>query len=558
MLGSPKKMTKNEMVHVKQEEDGHYTVNTQEIPDTFTFTEEQLRADRRIKNGENLLLMGPGGTGKTFVVMQNDNGKTLYIAPTGMAALNLNPEKAMTIHSTLKCGEKSLNAWNWEKVKKFILKKKKAIKEFFDCYDRIVIDEGSMIISGLFNTLVFTIQSVYKDDSSVLFHNKQVIFLMDALQLPCVKNSESNYLDLNHQESRELDESDRIINNTYFKNLFNKERDNIINFKINNRCTDKKWCRVLECCRENFKNCSEQEKRSILKFINSKRISSSQCFEIEKDRDEHDNLFDAMDSFSGSSTSSPTQKSYAKMYKENTKTSLLKYKVHKINIDEINDLKKKGNYVEKIERQVMVSLDNFLNDKFIKGPKAEKVKLYYNAVNYMDDLGGYYSHKYYDEDNGHNIIETELELPIGARVMLRTNNVHPRLKNGSLGEVVSINHDHKGVVVSISVKFEKVDEVVDVPLATFKHPDLSMLTINAFPLIPAWAITIHKLQGQTIDAPLFIDYNNFRVENKYHLLYTAISRCKRHQDVYIISDRKITTDFFPVDPVMYDWYIENK
>jgi len=265
-----------------------------------------------------------------------------------------------------------------------------------------------------------------------------------------------------------------------------------------------------------------------------------------------------MDSFSDPSTSSPAQKSYAKMYKENTKTSLLKYKVHKINIDEINDLKKKGNHVEKIERQVMVSLDNFLNDKYIKGPKAEKVKLYYNAVNYMDDLGGYYSHKYYDEDEGHNIIETELELPIGARVMLRTNNVHQKLKNGSLGEVVSINHDDENVVVSISVKFDKLVDVVNVPLATFKHPDLSMLTIKAFPLIPAWAITIHKLQGQTIDAPLFIDYNNFRVENKYHLLYTAISRCKRREDVYIISDRKITADFFPVDPVMYAWYIEHK
>ena len=45
-----------------------------------------------------------------------------------MAALNMNPEKAMTIHSTLKCGEKSLNAWNWEKVKKFILRKRRQSK----------------------------------------------------------------------------------------------------------------------------------------------------------------------------------------------------------------------------------------------------------------------------------------------------------------------------------------------------------------------------------------------------------------------------------------------
>ena len=79
------------------------------------------------------------------------------------------------------------------------------------------------------------------------------------------------------------------------------------------------------------------------------------------------------------------------MYKQNTKTSLLKDKVHKINMNEISELKRKGNYVEKIERQVMISLDDFLKDKFIKGPKPEKIKLYYNAINYMDDLGGYYS-----------------------------------------------------------------------------------------------------------------------------------------------------------------------
>ena len=67
---------------------------------------------------------------KTFVVNQNDDGKTLYIAPTGMAALNMESEKAMTtIHSTLKCGEKVPQCLELGKVKKFILRKK-AIKIF--------------------------------------------------------------------------------------------------------------------------------------------------------------------------------------------------------------------------------------------------------------------------------------------------------------------------------------------------------------------------------------------------------------------------------------------
>ena len=176
----------------------------------------------------------------------------------------------------------------------------------------------------------------------------------------------------------------------------------------------------------------------------------------------------------------------------------------------------------------------------------------------MDDLGGYYSYKHFDESIGKNVIDTKFDLVEGARVMLRTNTIHKMLKNGSLGEVVKININ-EGVVDSVSVKFEKLNEVVDVRKISFKHPDLSVLTIDAFPLIPAWAITIHKLQGQTIDSPLFIDYNNIPwMEKQHHLLYTAVSRCKKHDDVYIISDRKITEDFFPVDPIMYAWYIEYK
>ena len=92
-----------------------------------------------------------------------------------------------------------------------------------------------------------------------------------------------------------------------------------------------------------------------------------------------------------------------------------------------------------------------------------------------------------------------------------------------------------------------------------EHPDISEIKIKAFPLIPAFAITIHKLQGQTINSPLFIDYNDIPYkEEKYHLLYTAIGRCRKKEDVYIISDKELTEKHFPVDPIMYKWYLENR
>ena len=146
----------------------------------------------------------------------------------------------------------------------------------------------------------------------------------------------------------------------------------------------------------------------------------------------------------------------------------------------------------------------------------------------------------------------------GERVMLRTNQLDTRLKNGSLGEIVTIDTDHNDIT-GIDVYFEDIKEIINVKHIIFKHPEFSEIQIAAFPLIPAFAITIHKLQGQTIKSPLFINYSDIPwKERQYHLLYTAISRCKKKSDVYIISERNITEDYFPVDPTMYGWYLQHK
>ena len=141
------------------------------------FNEEQKRAYERIKRKENVLIFGQGGSGKSYLIDNIKNDKMLCLAPTGMAAINMN-EAAQTIHSILKIGPKSLQAWNWTKVKDTIEKKKNLLKEFLDKYECIVFDEGSMIISGLFDTLVNTFWMVYDTDSSILFGNKQIIFMI--------------------------------------------------------------------------------------------------------------------------------------------------------------------------------------------------------------------------------------------------------------------------------------------------------------------------------------------------------------------------------------------
>ena len=126
-------------------------------------------------------------------------------------------------------------------------------------------------------------------------------------------------------------------------------------------------------------------------------------------------------------------------------------------------------------------------------------------------------------------------------------------------KIVTIDTDHNDDITGIDVYFEDIKEIINVKHIIFKHPEFSEIQIAAFPLIPAFAITIHKLQGQTIKSPLFINYSDIPwKERQYHLLYTAISRCKKKSDVYIISERNITEDYFPVDPTMYGWYLQHK
>jgi hypothetical protein len=515
-----------------------------------SFNEDQKKASEKIKGGENVLIFGSGGSGKSYLINSIKDDKTLCLAPTGMAAINMNKD-AQTIHSIFKIGPKSLKAWNWIAVKDPIEKNKVMIKEVLDKYERIVFDEGSMIISGLFDTIVNTFHLVYNTDATKPFAGKQIIFMLDPLQLPCVKNSIHPYLDLNNLNytSKELGRTDYIINNPTFKSLFNKELGNIIEFKGNERCKDNQWCSVLSACRVGFKGYSKQKTSQLLNILNSRRIGALDCCEeCDENYNVMDDVFDMIETIS----SGNDKHEIAKKYKENTKTTLKKNTVQKINNERIQQLEDKGEKKYVISRKEKNTKRQFVKDK--KNIFPNPGSLYDHAINFMDDLGGYYSLK---EDTG---FQLDMSIIKGERVMLRSNGVHPNLRNGSLGIIEEIIPNDLEEVSKIMVRFDDLpNNIIPVQEIIFEHPDISEIKINAFPLIPAFAITIHKLQGQTINSPLFIDYNDIPYKEKmYHLLYTAIGRCRKKGDVYIISDTELTAGHFPVDPIMYQWYVDHR
>ncbi len=126
--------------------------------------------------------------------------------------------------------------------------------------------------------------------------------------------------------------------------------------------------------------------------------------------------------------------------------------------------------------------------------------------------------------------KVELQIKVGAQIMMLNNDAEGRWVNGSIGKIIDIAQNGKGEGIVVA-ELADGDEVEVTPFTWEIYRffvdggQLHSETVGKFtqyPLMLAWAVTIHKGQGKTFDK-VIIDIGSGTFAHGQ--MYVALSRC---------------------------------
>jgi len=416
------------------------------------FSEEQKMAFERFKQGENIFITGPGGTGKSMLIKEMkkyadlNNKKIQVCAMTGCAALLLSC-KAKTLHSW--SGIYLGNGTIEQQVNK-IIKSVYKVAVWKDI-EILVIDEVSMMSKKIMELLDKIGKRIRKSEKP--FGGIQLVFSGDFYQLPPVGNKEE-------PETMQFCFESELWNKTFTK-------ENHIQLVKIFRQKDEAYCTILNEIREG------RLKRSSLNKL-MERVNRDKTI---------DNL-------------KPT-----KLFPVRSKGDVM-------NAEEMSNLNEKEVIFEcKINVDLPVS------------EKEKEYKTKFTALQIKAEL---------DFIQSNLLCEKVLRLKVGAQVMSIANIEFPNgiICNGSQGVITRITAEGLPIV-----KFYSGFEAI-MNYHIWPSENIPGTGIAQIPLILAWAITIHKSQGASLDcAEIDVGSSVFECGQTY----VALSRVRNFEGLYLTS-----------------------
>ena len=441
------------------------------------FSSEQQIAFNKYIQGQNIFITGPGGTGKSALIKhikRNADARCKIIqvcALTGCASVLLEC-KAKTLHSWSGIG---LGKGSIEQLIKKV-QKNKHYKALWKETDILVVDEVSMMSMKLFETLDAIGKSVRKDRRP--FGGLQLIFSGDFYQLPPVGDKD------------DPDTSKFCFESEFWFTTFS--RQNHIQLQKIFRQNDPIYQSILNQVREG------RLKRSTNDILLS---------QVNKPTDE-------------TLTIKPT------------KLFPTRNKVDSINTSEMDKLEgEEKEFKIKYHGDLEMTAKERLQRTQVT-PEQIKTELQYLKANLRCD--------------------EIIKLKVGSQVMCIVNTELANgemLCNGSQGIVIRFSQEGSPVIrfsrgTNISSSSSSSNSSSNSSSSSSSSFELAMnyhiwpsetipgVGVSQLPLILAWALTIHKAQGATLDvAEIDAGSNIFECGQTY----VALSRVKSLEGLYLTS-----------------------
>lgn len=422
-------------------------------------SKEQNYALYKFKKGENLVITGPGGTGKSKLIKHlvdynlSINRSTQVTALTGCASLLLGLN-AKTIHSW--SGIRLCKGSNDEIIKKAVNNKK--TKKSWKSVHTLIIDEASMMSAKMLHVLNSIGQEIRGNTQP--FGNIQVVLTCDFFQLPPVATPSD-------------DESGKFCFECDIYNFIFPWKNHIVLTKVF-RQQDQEYIEILNEIRTG--EVSDKTVNILKKYVN---------------RPYNKNEYEGM--------------SLTKLYPIRSR------------VDEINE----AMFNEINEETHVFNAEQFVNgimDLQTKKPiDPERLRLCNGLSNTEKE-----NELQFLINNTPCI--NKLELKIGATVMCTANiDLSIGICNGSQGMIIGF------VNGAPQVRFQNRIIIV-MEKHYWASETYPSIYIGQYPLMLAWAITIHKIQGTTLSmAEMDIGQNIFACGQTY----VALSRIKSLDGLYL-------------------------